>query len=54
MNLKNKLTSDLLKKDKNISQNAANIIIDAVDLDAWICLVENADYILDFIKSYLV
>lgn len=50
MNLKNKLTSDLLKKDKNISQNAANIIIDAVDLDAWICLVENADYILDFIK----
>lgn len=51
MNLKNKLTSDLLKKDKNISQNAANIIIDTPDLDAWICLVENADYILDFIKK---
>ncbi len=50
MNLKNKLTSDLLKKDKNISQNAANIIIDNTDVDAWVCLVENADYILDFIK----
>lgn len=50
MNLKNKLTSDLLKKDKNISQNAARIIVDNTDLDAWVCLVENADYILDFIK----
>lgn len=50
MNLKNKLTSDLLKKDKNISQNAANIIIDGIDLDAWVCFVENSDYILDFIK----
>jgi len=50
MNLKNKITSDLLKKDKNISQNAANSIINDTNLDAWICLVENADYILDFIK----
>jgi hypothetical protein len=39
-----------MKKDKNISQNAANIIVDNTDLDAWVCLVENADYILDFIK----
>lgn len=50
MNLKNKLTSDLLKKDKGISQAAANNIINNTDLDAWVCLVENADYILDFIK----
>jgi hypothetical protein len=50
MNLKNKTTSDLLKKDKNISQNAANNIINNIDLDAWVCLVENVDYILDFIK----
>ena len=50
MNCKNKLVGDLLKKDKNISQNAANEIINNTDLDAWVYLVENFDYILDFIK----
>lgn len=50
MNCKNKLVGDLLKKDKKISQDAANKIIDNADLDAWVYLVENADYILDFIK----
>lgn len=50
MNLKNKLAGDLLKKDKNLSQEAAQRIINNADLDAWICLIENSDYILDFIK----
>lgn len=50
MNVKNKLVGDLLKKDKNISQAAANKIINTADLDAWVYLVENADYIMDFIK----
>ncbi len=50
MNLKNKLVDDLLKKDKKISQAAASEIINNADLDAWVYLVENADYILDFIK----
>ena len=50
MGLKNKLADELIKKDKNISQKAAKIIIDSADLEAWLCLVENADYILDFIK----
>lgn len=50
MNCKNKLVEDLLKKDKKISQDAANKIIDTADLDAWVYLVENIDYIMDFIK----
>jgi hypothetical protein len=50
MNLKNNLVNDLLKKDRNISMAAAKTIIDTADLDAWVCLIENADYILDFIK----
>lgn len=50
MNFKNKLVADLLKKDKQISQNAAQDIINNADLDAWVYLVENAEYILDFIK----
>jgi len=50
MNFKNKLVADLLKKDKNLSQSAAGELINTPDLEAWIYLVENADYILDFIK----
>ena len=51
MNIKNALISDLLKKDKTISQNAACKIIDTQNIDAWIYLIENADYIMDFIKN---
>lgn len=50
MNIKNKLISDLLKKDKNISQAAACEIIDTKNIEAWIYLIKNSDYIMNFIK----
>ena len=51
MNIKNTLISDLLKKDKTLSQQAAEAIINNKDIDAWKYLIENSDYIMDFIKN---
>ena len=51
MKLNNKNASDLLQKDKIKSNNAAKNIINNKDLDAWKCLVENSEYIFDFIKD---
>lgn len=52
MNLKNKLAADLLKKDKKVSNDAAYRILNDKDLDAWICLVEEGEYVFDFIKRF--
>lgn len=51
MNLRNKLSSDLLEKDKNKAQVAAAIILDNGEVDAWRCLVENSDYLFDYVKE---
>lgn len=51
MKLNNKNASDLLQKDRAKSQNAAKIIVDNSDSEAWKCLIESSDYIFDFIKN---
>lgn len=51
MNLSNKWTSDLLNKDKNKSKAAAEHILNDSDVEAWKCLIENSEYIFDFIKQ---
>ena len=51
MKLNNKNASDLLQKDKTKSNNAAKNIINNKDIDAWKCLIDNSEYIFDFIKD---
>lgn len=51
MNLSNELTSQLLNKDKNISKAAASSILNNIDINAWQCLIDNSEYIFDFIKQ---
>lgn len=50
MNLSNKTVSDLIGKDKIKAQKAAEQIVNGADKDAWVCLVENADFLFDYIK----
>lgn len=52
MNLQNKLAADLLKKDKKVSNDAAFRIVNEKNLDAWVCLVEEGEYVFDFIKRF--
>lgn len=51
MNLPNNWTSELLGKDKNKAEKAAQHIINTSDIDAWRCLVDNSDYLFSYIKD---
>ena len=51
MKLPNKWASNLLNKDKQLSIKAAQHIINNSDTEAWQCLIENSDYIFDFVKE---
>ncbi len=51
MKLENKLASELLDKNRQKSREAAKIIINTPDIDAWQCLLENSDFIFSFIKD---
>lgn len=50
MNLSNKTVSDLIGKDKIKAQKAAEQIVNGADTAAWACLVENAEFLFDYIK----
>ncbi len=52
MQLNNQNASNLLQKDKIKSNNAAKNIINNSDVEAWKCLIENSEYIFDFIKDF--
>jgi len=51
MNLQNKWASDLTSKDRQKAQKAAEHIINTPDIQAWQCLISNADYLFSFIKD---
>lgn len=51
MNLPNKWASQLFEKDKNKARQAADHIINTPDIEAWKCLVENGEYLFDYIKE---
>ncbi len=51
MNLPNKRAAELLGKDKFKSEKAANKIINDTDLDAWKCIIDNAEFIFSYIKE---
>ncbi|EKE03732.1 MAG: hypothetical protein ACD_20C00157G0009 [uncultured bacterium] len=51
MNLPNKWASDLLGKDKQKAQTAAEYIINTPDIEAWQCLIDNSEYIFSYIKE---
>jgi HEAT repeat protein len=51
MNLPNKKTSELLGKDKNKAEKAAQHIINNADIEAWKCLIDNSDYLFSHIKA---
>ncbi len=51
MNLPNKRAAELLGKDKFKSEKAASKIINDTDLDAWRCIIDNAEFIFSYIKE---
>ncbi|MDD3012149.1 MAG: hypothetical protein PHC34_00410 [Candidatus Gastranaerophilales bacterium] len=51
MNLPNRWTSELLGKDKFKAEKAAQHIINTPDIEAWICLIDNSDYLFSYIKE---
>ncbi|OGH97561.1 MAG: hypothetical protein A2104_02995 [Candidatus Melainabacteria bacterium GWF2_32_7] len=51
MNLPNKWASDLLGKDRQKAQIAAEHIINTPDIEAWQCLIDNSDYLFSYIKE---
>ncbi len=51
MHLENQTVKDLLGKNKQKSQEAAKIIINTPDKEAWQYLLENCDYVFTFIKE---
>ncbi len=51
MNLPNKRAAELLGKDKFKSEKAANKIINDTDLEAWKCIIDNAEFIFSYIKE---
>jgi len=51
MKLPNKTAGQLLGKDRNLSQKAAENIINNCDIEAWKCLIDNSEYIFDYIKD---
>lgn len=51
MRLENKTASELLGKNRQKSQEAAKKILNTPDIDAWVCLLENSDYIFSYIKE---
>jgi|GEM_PF-426991 len=51
MKLENQIAGDLLGKNKQKSREAAKIIINTPDIEAWKCLLENSDYIFSYIKD---
>jgi len=51
MILPNNRASELLGKDKNKAAKAAEHIINTPDIEAWKCLIDNADYLFGYIKE---
>ena len=51
MNLPNKWASQLFEKNKAKAQQAADHIINTPDIEAWGCLIENGEYLFDYIKE---
>lgn len=51
MKLENAITSDLLGKNLQKAKEAAKLIINTPDLEAWKCLLENSEFIFSYIKD---
>ncbi len=51
MQINNKKVRDLIGKDRNRSKQAAADILNLPDIEAWQNLIENSEYIFDFIKE---
>lgn len=51
MNLPNQTTSELIGKNNEKAQKAAEKIINEADIDAWQCLIENTDAFFSYIKD---
>lgn len=51
MKLENQTAGDLLGKNKQKAQESAKRILNTPDLEAWQCLLENSDYIFNYIKD---
>lgn len=51
MNLPNQTTSELLGKNNEKAQKAAEKIINEADTEAWQCLMENTDFLFSYVKD---
>jgi len=51
MKLENKTAGELLGKNKQKAKEAAKQIINTPDIEAWLCLLKNSEYIFSYIKD---
>ena len=51
MSLSNNYAADLIGKDRQKAQSAADYIINKQDIDAWKCLIDNSEYLFGYIKE---